>query len=510
VPELSIDSPRTTQVNETRFRFWPLFAVVPFAVLAASHWTDPPSLIASDYAQYLLHAKAIVEGRPYGDVGYIFTEHNPFVGPQVQPPGWPLLLAPSVALFGTALLVPKILVTLAACAFIWAAAVRISRDDTRMVALLSAAICGVALESDFAINSALSDLPFAAALWGVILALDSDTPLSGRRAVGIWVAGVFVMSIRVLGVALIPGVLLLALLRRRDRALLLAIASGWIMLGLAVLLVVGAGNIPFLGFVLRAPLKMLPQLSDVEHYRYPVFEALLYPTPWDRVNDIYHLIVPIFVIPGLVEAVRRFGRSGAGAIAVGIIIVLFASPVADARYLWPLWPVLAYSIVAGARFWIQRFRIAPARQPRVLLVGIGLLIASSVLTSLNKPSPPSFVGTPGTLAVVEWVKNESRNAPLRVAFFSPRVLTLETGVPAMPWLTRSPETTIGELRLGRITHVIIGDFGIAERSQKAMEETVRSQPTNFQLVHRGENFSIYRFIASPPDSAQIESRGHSQ
>ena len=497
-------SQRPTPVTNVLSRFWPLLAVLPFAVVAWEHWTDLPSIHSSDYAQYLLHAKAIAEGRPYGDVGYIFTQYNPLIGPRLQPPGWPLILAPFVAVFGTGLLVPKILVTIAACAFLCAVAVRISRDDTRSVALLSAAICGVALETDFAINTPLSDLPFAALLWGVILAVDRDTPMSWQRASFVWLAGLCVMSVRVLGVALIPGLLLLALVRRRDRAQLLTIVFAWVALGVAVLLVLGSGQIPFLEMVLEAPTKMLPQVSDARLYRYPVFQSLLYPFPWDRANDAYHLAAPILVVPGLVEFVRRFGRSALGCVAVGIIVVLIAAPVADGRYLWPVWPVLAYTLVAGVRFWVARLRIPVARQPSVVTAAAGVLIVSAVLTSLVKPSYPSFADIRGATEAVEWVRSESRVASLRVAFFSPRVLTLETGVPAMPWFSRSPELTVAELRRARITHVILGDFGPAARARRFMENAVRSRPADFELVHGGENFFVYRFIA---DSAAAESRG---
>lgn len=481
-------------------RFWPLLAVVPFLVLVLGHWTDAPSIFSSDYAQYLLHAKAIAEGRSYGDIGYIYTEHNPLIGPRLQPPGWPLLLAPYVAVFGTGLFVPKILVTLAGCAFLCAVALRISHDDSRMAGLLSAAVCGVALESGFATNTPLSDLPFAALLWGVILVVDSDVPMSWRRASVVFLAGFLVMSVRVLGVALIPGLLLLAILRRRDRVKLLAVTFAWIALGLIVVLAVGIGRIPFLGMVLQSPMHMLPQVTDAMNYRYSLLHAVLYPMPWNGANDAYHVIAPVFVVPGLVEFVRRFGRSSASCIAVGTILVLVVAPVSDGRYLWPIWPIFAYSLVAGARFWVERLRIPVTQHHRVLTAGVGLLIVSSVLTWLVKPPYPSFADNRGFVGALEWVRTTARSAPLRVAFFSPRVLTLETGVPAMPLFARPPEVTLDALRRARITHVILGDFGVAGRASRSMEEAIRARPADFELVHGDETFSVYRLTASPADS----------
>jgi hypothetical protein len=71
-------------------------ALLPFAAIVLARWSQPPAATDGDYAHYLLHAKAIAESRPYTDIGYIYTRMN-LVGPELQPPGWPLVLAPFVA-----------------------------------------------------------------------------------------------------------------------------------------------------------------------------------------------------------------------------------------------------------------------------------------------------------------------------------------------------------------------------------------------------------------------------
>ena len=65
-----------------------LAALIPFAAVNSARWSDPPSAVEGDYAHYLLHAKALAEGRSYSDIGYIYTPLN-LVGPRLQPPGWP-------------------------------------------------------------------------------------------------------------------------------------------------------------------------------------------------------------------------------------------------------------------------------------------------------------------------------------------------------------------------------------------------------------------------------------
>ena len=63
---------------------------------------------AGDFSMYIHHAKNIVEGKPFGETGYIYNPHYPQLGPKTYPPIFPLLLTPLVGLFGSALLPMKI------------------------------------------------------------------------------------------------------------------------------------------------------------------------------------------------------------------------------------------------------------------------------------------------------------------------------------------------------------------------------------------------------------------
>lgn len=477
-------------------RYSPILGVLPFLVLVLSHWPDLPAIQAGDYAQYLLHAKALVEGRPYGDIGYLFTDYNAIVGPRLQPPGWPLLLAPWVAFFGTGLLIPKLLVTLAACLFLWAVAVRIGRDEPPAVAVFTAAACGVALESSFATNSALSDLPFASAIWGVILVADTDRPLSWRRAIALGLVGTFAMSIRVQGAALVPAFALLALVRPRDRRVLVALVGSWVVLGLLVLAAVGVDRVPFLVETVRSPAVIWHRISEVvPRYQYALLEALLYPTPWNGVNDAYHVAILVVAAPGLVTFLRRFWRSSLACIAFATAAMLLVAPVTDSRYIWPLWPILGYSTFAGARTWAAWLRLPPVRAQRLVHGFAAGLVLATTLTSLGRPSPPSLLGNADVQDVLAWVRRESMTAPVRVAFFSPRVLTLETGVPSMPWFVAPPDDAIRELARQGITHVILGDVDFLDRPRVALELAARARPAAFQRVHANGTFEVLRFTA---------------
>jgi 4-amino-4-deoxy-L-arabinose transferase-like glycosyltransferase len=63
-----------------------------------------------DFSMYIHHAQNLARGEPYADTGYIYNPQNPAIGPRVYPPGFPLLLAPVVRMFGLDLRPMKILV----------------------------------------------------------------------------------------------------------------------------------------------------------------------------------------------------------------------------------------------------------------------------------------------------------------------------------------------------------------------------------------------------------------
>ena len=56
-----------------------------------------------DYAQYIKEAKNISEGRPFYITNYVFNKANNIYAPPQYPPGFPLLIAPVVRIWGIAL-----------------------------------------------------------------------------------------------------------------------------------------------------------------------------------------------------------------------------------------------------------------------------------------------------------------------------------------------------------------------------------------------------------------------
>src|SRR4029450_647152 len=112
---------------------------IPFLILVAWHWHYGPLAQFGDWAQYLLHADALRHGRPYGDIVYIFTSRNPFIGPPVQPPGLPVLLVPLLLITGGAreAALYKLFMLVCSLAFLGAVAAYFTRHGSRALALVT-------------------------------------------------------------------------------------------------------------------------------------------------------------------------------------------------------------------------------------------------------------------------------------------------------------------------------------------------------------------------------------
>ncbi len=481
--------------------------LVPFFVVVALRWDWAPSTTSGDYAQYLSHARALVEGRPYGDIGYIYQPAAGLIGPQNQPPGLPVTLAPLVALGGVHSTLVRPLMVACVVLFVTLAAWRLARDVEPWQAALGGAFAALSIESSVGTGTALSDPGFAVLLWTTILVVDRDGAWTWRRVALVTALGYGAMLYRVVGIALIPGIALYALLhRRRLGALPVVPLLAWTAPG-AIASAAGLLRIPFVD-------RLLPPNFDVAHhlstfarqYRVALFDSELYPFASNGANDVYHLGASVLVFVGLAMLLWRARRTFMVTFTGAYGLLLLVAPVAEPRYAWPLYPVVGTGLALGATIVVRR--LAGAWAPRALrlaagapLVGV-LLVA--LLTNARAAPPPSFVRHADAQALFAWLIQRSRagspDASMRVAFHNPRVLTLETRVPAMGLVARTPPGQMAALSEARATHVVWQEHSYGQDGrpsptpcvQRAANRLPDLYPEHFTLEYRNPTFRVYR------------------
>jgi hypothetical protein len=191
-------------------------AIAP-AVLAACTLRDGHAW-GDDFAQYLVHTRNLVEGKPYGELGFIRAPIHAIA----YPPGFPLLLAPVYWVFGGSLTAMKLELALFFAGTMLIVRRHLSRQlPARVGVALVALVAWNPVFWEFRDNI-LSDIPFlffvALSFLAADLSEEAERVGSRRWALILLAAASMVMATlcRTLG-AVLPFSLLFAGLIRQQR-----------------------------------------------------------------------------------------------------------------------------------------------------------------------------------------------------------------------------------------------------------------------------------------------------
>ena len=485
---------------------WFVVATIPFLALVAWHWELGPLAAFGDWAQYMLHAKSIYAGRAYADIGYLFTGLNPFIGPPAQPPGLPAALVPLLALTGgTHDPTPyKLLMVAFSLAFLGCSYIYFNRHGGRMAAVSTVMLTGLWLESGFVTNVVQPDVGFCAFVWAIFCLADREGPWRSGRILAIAVLGLAALAFRVAALPLVPALAVYAWLHRRDvgwRALIPV--AVWCACGLIAALAI-PGALTFGRLVALEPARLIRNVAEAARvYPFAALDLFLYPFPWNRANDAYHLVIAGFAVIGAVAWFRQDVRERVRLLtvfAVFYIGMLLVLPMQDGRYLMPLAPLAVYSAVTGVAIafrWaanrlVGRERSADAAAYAAFATAVAIA-ALSLISLTRQPAPAVLMDVAGARSVFELLRTERSRAPVRAVFVNPRVLTWETGVPAMGFFLANPDTTLAEFRAKRITHVVVGDVGTDRMRASSIARAVEARPEAFRQIFFQGPFTVYVF-----------------
>jgi hypothetical protein len=480
--------------------------LLPFLVLVVARWRQLPSITEGDYAQYYLHATALLQGRPYGDIGYIFTQYNPWLGPPTQPPGWPLTLLPVLAAFGPNAFAIKLLLVLMGLLMLVLAGLRISRGSGRAAGGAAVLVTGVALESMNATHAAISDVGFGALAWAVILAADRPGAWTAKRIALVTLLGLGVLSYRTAGAALIPAMLLFAVVRRDGWRPVVPVAI-WVLAGVVVALELQVGSTVLSNLPTSLDGVMHGMRARTSTYgKYGLSELLLYPFPWRQANIVYHVAATPLLVWGLIRSLWRERRTLMAAFFVAYVGMLMIVPVWEARYLWPVMPILALGFFEGLRA-LLAVRLPTEAAQRATLASCAVLATAAMWMVLLRPPRETLFQHPEVRTLFARIAALPRTPAPRVVFVNPHVLTWETGVAAMPMFNATSPEVMAELRRKGITHVVLGDLGVSRRLNEAMRRAVADSVQAFSPVYQDSVFQLLALRAPDTLSAGRGSNG---
>ena len=162
---------------------------MPFLLFAVIRWLDGPGLREGDHAHYLMHTKALVEGRGYTDTGYIYTSDSPYIGPAAQPPGLPLTFYPVVKLFGFNITLLRLIVAGFAVVYLLVAGSYFAMHGSPRLGLGVAMLSCLAPDVVHVATQLFTDIPFCALVWSVIWIFDRPGAWNWRRTVAVTLLG---------------------------------------------------------------------------------------------------------------------------------------------------------------------------------------------------------------------------------------------------------------------------------------------------------------------------------
>lgn len=453
----------------------------------------------ADFAQYVQHARNLVEGRPYAATGYVYNPATASTGPRAYPPLFPLLLAPVVAatlpeLNLTAMKVECVVFLLVALLLIE----RVLRSFARPW-LRYAVVAMIGLSPwvwDFK-DQVLSDLPFLAAVYAALLAMqrlerdDRGERVQLGTAVTIGVLAFVATATRTVGLTLMLGFGLIELVRHRRPTPELVVA----------------GLVYAVGFVLQSR-WLPPEASYTDQLRNDPMVVVRNVGVYARALSVLwtngYWLTPRAILTALTIGLAAYQwgsrvRRGATVLETFLLcylgIVLAWPSEQGTRFLLPSLPLFfGYALVTLERLGERFLGGATSPWRRAALPAAFVLAAgiSDVARYTTLDFGPLANGVSTATARELFLFIRARTEPSDViAFRKARAISLFTGRPAVVPHVAPDDELVAYLKSVGVRWLI---DGLDEENRTG--GLVARHPEWFELRFRNESFRVYRF--SPP------------
>ena len=465
-----------------------------------------------DFASYLMQARSIVDGSVDDFLDRnTFTIDNslPGLGPVAYPWGYPLLLAPLVALLGLNLLAFKLLNLFFFILFLLSLYYLVKDRLSRLETFLLLALFAVHPAYLSIQNEILSDIPFLFFSTFSLLLIDrynaeSAISMSIRRGIGMGLAIFFSSAIRTNGFLLLAVLFLsqfINFLRLRQKDSLPPIKSllsgftpyavfliSWLILQLVL---PGGGS----AYFSQITLSNLPEIimKNLQVYFLEILPAFFNPIPGARV------IFWVLMVLAVIGSISRLKRDAV--ITLYCILTLglyFAWPAAQVfRFLIPIFPFFIYFIFTGlAHIFGLHARLHVVAVSVIGCLFIGFFLSSSLPISRQNLARQRQINGPYDAVSSQVFDFLTTNTPAEsvVGFFKPRVLRLETNRDAFTALSCEQVWAIDRQPIYLVTHLKMG--GINQIRPNKIDECA-DHGYRVELVFSNEKFTVHELTHTP-------------
>jgi 4-amino-4-deoxy-L-arabinose transferase-like glycosyltransferase len=472
-------------------------AAVVIAAVAVFHFLTirPGHYWGDDFAQYILHARNIAEGAPYGDTGYIYNPRYSNLSPRTYPPVYPLILAPIIRWGGVNLEAMKIETMLFFPAALCVIFLLFRRELRFRHSVALIAMLGFSpFLWDFK-EEICSEIPFLFFLYlaflGVRQATDAE---ASRRRQLVWtlvagLAGSLGCGTRTLGILLVPSLLISDMAIHRKPTRLAATVT--LMCGLWVIFQIGFAGGDASYFDQYAGWSPRVILNNSV---YAASLAYFWANGYSKaVAGLLCLVFCVLAVRGYAARARERVTSFEAFLILYLTAIVSWRGLGGLRYLIPVLPLILFYSFVG----LQNIRF-PGRARMEPLV-FGVLMAVVFLSYAARYSTMDFkLQAPGihTESAREFFKfiTEQTARDDVFAFAKPKALVLFTGRHAAACHAARDDSDLWDYfqEIGA-SYVALGPM-----DDEPLRLLVEEHGDRFDPVYSNADFRIYRIKERPP------------
>ncbi len=459
-----------------------------------------------DFAQYLVQAKNIATCKPMAETFYVYNETYAALGPAAYPPGFPLLLAPVVALAGYSMPTLNVIISLFLVA-IAISTIMLLRRQLSLAAAITVAAVFFYNPNTFEFKSQImADIPFSLLIL-IFLILSSSA--SGRNKTKWILAGIvggFAATMKTAGITvgvamavyicirLVSGLLINRSLTKSAKEItgpqwgLFA----WLVVFIVVSNLFSAKGVQGAESYLRIfNLNDLISTLNVSVYSY--VEAirthfLINPFPGGWLGLLVGAAFLTFAVTGFLMAMNKHpGIIEYFFIVYVIMLLVYPYTHAGFRFLLPLAPILLMYAVRPVAALFQ------GKWIRWVIVACGALILYSYQPSLAEKHKSRRIKQEGPYRpevqlAFEKVKSLTNENHL-IVFLKPRVLAWIIERPCMSHHPAATPEAMEKIFLEKgATHFLV----YTGLHDPALHVYLSSYPDAFDCIYADEKFTFYR------------------
>jgi len=377
-----------------------------------------------DFALYIMHARNLVNGIPYSQIGLIPNPAVPHLGPSFYPPGFPFMLVPAIKAYGIDFRVLKIVVVLCFAASLWF--VFFLFRDRLPYSWTLALVALLALSPVFwkASNSVTSDIPFLFVAYGNLWLIQWTFERTGDRpalwyAVPIGLSMYAAYAVRPQGAMLLPAFGLYGLLKARRIQPFLIVTGLIVAAGIGIQMAMLGQDSRFSLMKFSPSWLISSIIQNIKDYR----EWWLNGYSQAFSYALFGVVLAITAF-GLWVSIRKSIRIY-DLFALCYLLAVIPYTAVVERYLDPVCPILMLYLLTGL-YHLKESLPAGVRRP-VLACCIVAVLASYGTTDLKADRGPIREGLfdPDFVELCRFVRSNTP-ADSRFIFRKPRVFILGT------------------------------------------------------------------------------------